>query len=80
VADSGCGIPEEEIPRIFDRFYRVNDDQRARGEHAGLGLAITRSILDLHETRIEVASRLGVGTEFRFALPVAQSGSLECAA
>ncbi|MBI3529747.1 MAG: HAMP domain-containing histidine kinase [Betaproteobacteria bacterium] len=80
VADSGCGIPEEEIPHIFDRFYRVNDDQRARGEHAGLGLAISRSILELHESRIDVASRPGVGTEFRFTLPVAQSGSLECAA
>ena len=80
VADSGCGIPEEEIPRIFDRFYRVNDEQRARGEHAGLGLAITKSILDLHESRIEVASSPGVGTEFRFSLPVAQAGSVECAA
>lgn len=80
VADSGCGIPEEEIPRIFDRFYRVNDDQRARGEHAGLGLAITRSILELHESRIEVASRPGVGTEFFFRLRLAQAGSLECAA
>jgi hypothetical protein len=80
VADSGCGIPAEEIPRIFDRFYRVNDDQRARGEHAGLGLAITRGILDLHQTRIDVASRPGVGTEFRFTLPVVQSGAFECAA
>ena len=80
VADSGCGIPEEEIPRIFDRFYRVNDDQRARGEHAGLGLAITRSILELHESRIDVASRPGVGTEFRFTLPVVLPGSLGCAA
>jgi two-component system OmpR family sensor kinase len=79
VADSGCGIPEDEIPRIFDRFYRVDDDQRARGDHAGLGLAITRSILDLHDTRIDVTSCPGVGTTFRFALPLAPVGSTECA-
>lgn len=79
VADTGCGIPEEEIPRIFDRFYRVNDDQRARGDHAGLGLAITRSILELHDTRIEVSSSPGVGTAFRFVLPVVNAGSTECA-
>lgn len=80
VADSGCGIAEQEIPRIFDRFYRVDDDQRARGEHAGLGLAITKGIIELHESRIEVASRPGIGTQFRFRLPLAQAGSLECAA
>jgi signal transduction histidine kinase len=79
VIDTGCGIPEEEIPRIFDRFYRVNDDQRVRGEHAGLGLAITRGILDLHDTRIDVASEPGVGTSFRFGLPIAPAGSVECA-
>ena len=80
VADTGCGIHEEEIPRIFERFYRVNDNQRARGDHAGLGLAITKSILDLHGAAIAVASRPGSGTTFSFALPVVQAGSVECAA
>ena len=75
VRDTGVGIPAEEIPRIFDRFYRVDDDQRARGEHAGLGLAITRSILDLHDARIEVSSDRGVGTSFRFGLPIATAVS-----
>jgi hypothetical protein len=80
VADTGCGIPENEIHRIFERFYRVNDAQRARGSHAGLGLAITKSILDLHGVTIEVRSQPGAGTTFAFCLPIPPAGSMECAA
>jgi signal transduction histidine kinase len=79
VADTGCGIPENEIHRIFERFYRVNDDQRARGSHAGLGLAISKSILDLHGTAIEVCSQPGIGTTFAFCLPIPPAGTMECA-
>jgi two-component system, OmpR family, sensor kinase len=80
VADTGCGIPENELHRIFERFYRVNDNQRARGSHAGLGLAITKSILDLHGVGIDVASRPGAGTTFSFNLPIPPPGSMDCAA
>lgn len=70
VADTGSGIPPEELPRIFDRFYQAHNKHRGN-EHAGLGLAIAKRILELHESRIEVDSRVGAGTTFRFTLPVA---------
>ncbi len=71
VEDSGVGIPPEDLPRIFDRFYRV-EKSRAPGEGGtGLGLAITQRIVELHGSRLEVESTPGAGTTFAFALPVA---------
>lgn len=71
VADTGIGIARENLPHIFDRFYRVKNVDWDRGAHAGLGLAITKSILDLHHSRLTVDSTLGVGTAFHFTLPIA---------
>jgi two-component system OmpR family sensor kinase len=71
VADTGCGIAQEDLPHVFERFYRVNHVDWDKGAHAGLGLAITKSILDLHRSRLTVDSALGVGTAFHFTLPVA---------
>ncbi|MEM7306362.1 MAG: HAMP domain-containing sensor histidine kinase [Planctomycetota bacterium] len=68
VTDAGPGIPAEELPRLFDRFYRVETASREPGAGAGLGLAITRRIVELHEGRISVESTAGEGTTFRFAL------------
>ncbi len=70
ISDTGRGISREELPHIFERFYRV---EKARGDAsagAGLGLAIVKRILQLHDSAIEVESEPGVGTSFRFALPV----------
>ena len=64
VADTGDGIPADLLPHIFDRFVR-----KAEGG-AGLGLAIAQKVLELHGGRIEVDSELGVGSAFRFRLPV----------
>jgi signal transduction histidine kinase len=72
VSDTGCGIPAEEIPHVFERFYRVNGADWERGGNAGLGLAITKSILDLHGSEMTVESRVGVGTSFAFTLPPAK--------
>jgi signal transduction histidine kinase len=69
VRDSGCGIPQEELPHVFERFYRVNGADWDKGGNAGLGLAITKSILDLHGSRMAVASEVGKGTSFAFTLP-----------
>jgi two-component system, OmpR family, sensor kinase len=72
VADTGCGIAEDELPLIFGRFYRArreNEGALAERSGAGLGLAITKRILELHGTSIEVASRIGGGSSFRFFLP-----------
>ena len=74
VSDTGPGIAEEDIPHVFERFYRANTGTWDQGGHAGLGLAITKSILDLHGSRMEVRSRLGVGTSFAFPLPLAKLG------
>ncbi|HEX2767231.1 MAG TPA: HAMP domain-containing sensor histidine kinase [Candidatus Limnocylindria bacterium] len=69
VRDTGAGIPEEELPRIFDRFYRGTNTGEARAQGSGLGLAIVRSIVDMHGGEIGVSSVVGEGTEFRIRLP-----------
>ena len=69
VADNGCGIGAEHLPKLFDRFYRV-DPARARHRHGtGLGLAIVRSILDLHGGTVSVASQPGKGATFTLRFP-----------
>lgn len=68
IADTGCGIPAEDVPKIFERFYQ-REKHRA-GDHAGLGLAIVRRILELHGSMIQVSSELNQGTTFSFRLPV----------
>lgn len=72
VSDSGPGIAEEDVPRIFDRFYRTRDGEEARSDSSGLGLAIVKRILDLHDSSILVVSKLNAGTRFEFELPICQ--------
>lgn len=74
VEDTGCGIPEHELERIFERFYRVNEAERERGNHSGLGLAIVKSIVELHGSRVQVQSAPGQGSRFSFKLPPAEGG------
>jgi two-component system phosphate regulon sensor histidine kinase PhoR len=70
VTDTGIGIPAEALPRIFERFYRV-DKGRAREEGGtGLGLAIVKHLAQSHGGRVEVESRAGRGTTFRVFLPL----------
>ena len=73
VADTGPGIPEADRDRIFERFYRVEKSRADAPEGAGLGLAITRRILQLHDSPIEVESSPGHGAAFSFRLPLAQT-------
>jgi two-component system OmpR family sensor kinase len=73
IADTGVGIPEADLPRIFDRFYRVESHRPDDVEGTGLGLAIARRILQLHGVAIDVKSRLGEGTRFTFDLPLARA-------
>lgn len=70
ITDTGVGIPAEELPFIFDRFYRV-DKARSRADGGlGLGLAIASSIARLHGGQIEVESQVGKGSTFRVILPL----------
>jgi signal transduction histidine kinase len=68
VADTGCRIPKDELPRIFDRFYRVDKARSEDPGGTGLGLAIAKRILALHDSVIGVASRPEKGTTFAFEL------------
>lgn len=69
VSDTGPGIPVDELPRIFERFYRGTNTGDARASGSGLGLAIARSIVEMHGGTIDVGSEVGRGTEFRIRLP-----------
>jgi two-component system, OmpR family, phosphate regulon sensor histidine kinase PhoR len=70
VSDSGIGIPQDALTRIFERFYRV-DKGRAREEGGtGLGLAIVKHVTQAHGGQVEVESRIGKGTTFRVKLPL----------
>ena len=69
VIDNGSGIEEKHIPRLFERFYRI-DKARNRDEGgSGLGLAIVKHIIEAHQEKIYVQSTFGVGSEFSFSLP-----------
>jgi len=70
VSDTGSGIPDKEIPRIFDRFYRAVSGEETKSDSSGLGLAIVKRILDLHDSSITVESKLEHGTRFEFELPI----------
>jgi signal transduction histidine kinase len=70
VTDSGVGISEEELPKIFDKFYRVKDPKTRKVTGTGLGLAIVRGIIEAHHGKIDVESAPGKGTTFRILLPL----------
>lgn len=70
VSDTGCGIPADHLPRLFDRFHRVDPSRSKNTGGVGLGLAIVKSIARLHGGSVEVDSQLGVGTRFSLILPV----------
>jgi signal transduction histidine kinase len=69
VQDTGAGIPPDDLPHVFDRFYR-GSQVREDGSESGLGLAIARSIVELHGGTISAESSLGEGTMLTIALPV----------
>jgi len=70
VVDSGIGVAEGDLPKIFDRFYRSMETQNMEPRGTGLGLAIVKQILDLHGGNIEVESAVGKGSTFRVQLPL----------
>ncbi|HIQ05344.1 MAG TPA: hypothetical protein EYH31_06565, partial [Anaerolineae bacterium] len=76
VADTGVGIAKEEIPYIFDRFYRGKAALETGAAGTGLGLSIVKEIVDRHQGQISVASAPGQGASFTVRLPAAKSASV----
>jgi two-component system heavy metal sensor histidine kinase CusS len=68
VSDNGCGITSEHLPRVFDRFYRADSSRGSDG--AGLGLALVRSIVDLHGGSAKIESKIGRGTIVTMTFPL----------
>jgi signal transduction histidine kinase len=77
VKDTGVGIPPEELPKIFDKFYRVKNPKTRQVIGTGLGLAIVKAIVDAHYGTIDVESKVDKGTTFRILLPVITEASSE---
>lgn len=72
VSDNGPGIPEEELPRLTERFFRGGDPNSRTTKGIGLGLALVREILALHDTDLQIESEEGAGSRFCFELPRAE--------
>jgi signal transduction histidine kinase len=71
VSDTGVGIPEEDLPNLFDRFYRVDKDRSRTTGGSGLGLAISKQIVELHGGQLSAKSEVDAGSTFEVRLPKA---------
>jgi two-component system, OmpR family, phosphate regulon sensor histidine kinase PhoR len=77
VSDTGTGIPQDKLDKIFERFYQVDGTSRRRFGGTGLGLAIVKRIVETHGGTIGVTSQLGRGSTFYFTLPQAPRATAE---
>lgn len=77
IQDNGLGIPQEEIPYIFDRFYKADKARQRKSPGAGIGLSLVKKIIELHHGKISVTSIIGEGSTFIIALPKSQIIILE---
>src|SRR5208283_195804 len=69
VADTGIGIGEDDLPRVFERFYRADSSRSRATGGAGIGLSIAKAIVEAHGGTISAISELGKGSDFRLILP-----------
>lgn len=70
VEDNGSGISEQDLPHVFNHFYRADKSRTRTSGGSGIGLAIVKQLIDIHDGRVTVSSALGKGTEFKIYLPV----------
>jgi two-component system phosphate regulon sensor histidine kinase PhoR len=68
ISDNGEGVAEEHLPRLFERFYRVDKSGNRKAGGSGLGLAIVKHIIEAHQEKLLVESTPGAGSEFSFSL------------
>lgn len=68
ISDNGAGIPEEDIPYIWDRFYKVDKSRSGKKSGTGLGLSIAKNIIELHGQKVSVQSKINEGTTFEFTM------------
>jgi signal transduction histidine kinase/AraC-like DNA-binding protein len=73
ITDTGIGIPENQIDKIFDRFYQVDGSHTREHEGTGIGLALTKELVELHKGRIEVESKEGKGSKFKIIFPLGKT-------
>ena len=71
ITDTGIGIASDDLPRVFDRFWRADPSRNPETGGSGIGLAVTKRLVELQGGKIEVTSQLGQGSTFRFSLPLA---------
>ena len=73
ISDSGCGISEEDLPKVKNRFYKANNTVRG----SGIGLAVADELVSLHSGKLEIESKLGEGTTVTITLPTIQKKAEE---
>ncbi|MEM1096154.1 MAG: two-component regulator propeller domain-containing protein, partial [Bacteroidota bacterium] len=73
VSDTGCGVTQEALPHLFDRFYQVADGQAQPYEGTGIGLALVKELVEAHHGTVAVASEVGKGSTFSIALPLGRA-------
>jgi two-component system phosphate regulon sensor histidine kinase PhoR len=72
ISDTGCGIPQDALEAIFEEFYRVDNPINQEAKGTGLGLSLVKNIIQAHNGKIWVKSKLGAGSTFSFTLPMVQ--------
>jgi signal transduction histidine kinase len=75
IADTGIGIPQKYLPKIFDRFYQIDSGVTRKYGGTGLGLAIVKEIIELYGGQVKVESEVGKGSKFTFTVPMWKKGN-----